>query len=624
MRKMLLSLMVLVLVSCLSAQVQPLLQLDTGGHTATIRDVIKASGLVTAGDDKTIRVWNVPEGRATRQILGEIGEGDNGKIYAIAVSPNGKYLAAGGYFPDDEIRLYDFHSGKMLNLLKAHTNVVNDLAFTPDGNYLISVSSDNAVRLWNMDHMTDKSKGYGILPGWDDCQKCKVFNYHRDRVNAVKTFGYGNETRIVTVGNDKRIVLASVEKGYINGYFHSATLDFVAVSDQYIFASSWNDNAILIFDLKLNLKKTGRIEGISAGLAVSPGSRYLLTGAGKKPWECAIWDIQNNLEPVSVFAIHENSAFAVTFWDEQTAVTAGGNNNEICLWDIQTGELKQRLAGNGRCIWSVGILGDRIAFGTTPTKNPDAAAGKLEKLFDLKTHTVDYIAENQDTLQRSFHRIITQRGKNSLTVGEGGDFGYPNAVLKLIKNNRVASQRVRGSNEGYAHNCFSYVVNDYDWVISGGGNGFLQLYDSKLNLEGEHEGQTGEIWAVAVEGNRILSGGEDQTLKLWTRNKKPYGARYNLPVNIFVSNDNEWVIWTNQGYYTGSPNGVKYLGWHVNQGPDKEALFITASQLFGPGVHLDLIQEALRGNDVSGMSSVDFHEILLKEIKGKMITGEIK
>ena len=51
---------------------EAILRLDTGGHTALVRKlhVTPDGRLVTASDDKTIRVWNPKTGREERKILG--------------------------------------------------------------------------------------------------------------------------------------------------------------------------------------------------------------------------------------------------------------------------------------------------------------------------------------------------------------------------------------------------------------------------------------------------------------------------------------------------------------------------------------------------------------------------
>jgi WD40 repeat protein len=77
----------------------PILQIDTGGHKAIIRNVVftpDGRHLVSAGYDKLIRVWDIETGRTVRTLRGQIGEGPEGMIYAMALSKDGRWLAAGG------------------------------------------------------------------------------------------------------------------------------------------------------------------------------------------------------------------------------------------------------------------------------------------------------------------------------------------------------------------------------------------------------------------------------------------------------------------------------------------------------------------------------------------------
>ena len=43
-------------------------------------------------------------------------------------------------------------------------------------------------------------------------------------------------------------------------------------------------------------------------------------------------------------------------------------------------------------------------------------------------------------------------------------------------------------------------------------------------------------------------------------------------LTLFVGSDNEWVMWSDEGYYNASLKGDRFIKWHVNQGSDKEAL----------------------------------------------------
>jgi len=60
-----------------ATNIEAILKLDTKGHTAMIRDIIvtKSGDIISASDDKTIRVWDSATGKEKRKILGQIVRG---------------------------------------------------------------------------------------------------------------------------------------------------------------------------------------------------------------------------------------------------------------------------------------------------------------------------------------------------------------------------------------------------------------------------------------------------------------------------------------------------------------------------------------------------------------------
>ncbi len=86
---------------------------------------------------------DLPEGAKARL--------DKDAISEIVYSPDGKHLAVAS---GTEIWLYDAQTGKELELLAEHTDVVISIAFSPDGNTLMSGGSDGTVgtvHLWNVE-----------------------------------------------------------------------------------------------------------------------------------------------------------------------------------------------------------------------------------------------------------------------------------------------------------------------------------------------------------------------------------------------------------------------------------------------------------------------------------------
>ena len=97
------------------------------------------------------------------------------------------------------------------------------------------------------------------------------------------------------------------------------------------------------------------------------------------------------------------------------------------------------------------------------------------------------------------------------------------------------------------------------------------------------------MWAAtpSPDGRYLVSGSTDQTIRLWNLKTRE------LVVTFFPGTDGEWVIWTPQGYYTGSPGADKIVGWQINRGPDQAADYVTAEQLRRHLNRPDIVQKAI-------------------------------
>ncbi|OAX84576.1 hypothetical protein ACJ72_01054 [Emergomyces africanus] len=65
------------------------------------------------------------------------------------LSPDGKFLACTSVF-DNKIRLWDLKRVAMHSTLEGHIDRVSSVAFSPNSEYIASVSSDETMRLWNI------------------------------------------------------------------------------------------------------------------------------------------------------------------------------------------------------------------------------------------------------------------------------------------------------------------------------------------------------------------------------------------------------------------------------------------------------------------------------------------
>lgn len=68
----------------------------------------------------------------------------------VQFTPDGAYVAeAGGNTEDFAIRIWEVATGEPVGILGGHSSWVDELAFSPDGQLLVSVSYDNSAKIWD-------------------------------------------------------------------------------------------------------------------------------------------------------------------------------------------------------------------------------------------------------------------------------------------------------------------------------------------------------------------------------------------------------------------------------------------------------------------------------------------
>ena len=157
-----------VILSQTNAQIeQPILRLNTEMHTHQINELsLDATGnyLLSASDDKTARLWNVNTGELLKIFRPPIGYEDDGKLYACALSPNGKIAAVAGFSNlnnDTENCIFLF------NTVTGNQNVL-DIQFSANGEYLAAaLSGTSGINIYKSDDLND-FKIFKILTGYDD------------------------------------------------------------------------------------------------------------------------------------------------------------------------------------------------------------------------------------------------------------------------------------------------------------------------------------------------------------------------------------------------------------------------------------------------------------------------
>ncbi len=96
--------------------------------------------LASGSLDKTARVWNIAERKATAKF-----DEHEASILSIAFHPNGRNVVSGS--PDKTVRQWDADTGKLIQMLGSFKGEVYAIAFAPNGQSLAVVGQDGLMRV---------------------------------------------------------------------------------------------------------------------------------------------------------------------------------------------------------------------------------------------------------------------------------------------------------------------------------------------------------------------------------------------------------------------------------------------------------------------------------------------
>ncbi|WP_339746740.1 caspase family protein [uncultured Rubinisphaera sp.] len=577
-------------VGIVKAAEEPILVLETGGNTSACRWIQwtpDGMTLLSGGDDKVIRVWDMKDPSQptlSRTIRGEIGQGNEGKLATGSLSPDGRWLATGGFSFKLGIRIIDLQSGEVHAILKGFEASINELSWSADGSLLAAACGDGNVLGWDMSALSNLNQRQEF-PG-------ASFAGHSNVVIAVAFLPDVHRRRRVVSGSwDQTARLWEEQRdgswrtiALLQG--HNAPISKVACSnDGRWLATSSTDSVVRLWNqdgeyLKTIERNTGPLP-TTATLDFSDDSRQLIIGNRPHDGNMHIVDLPSG-RTQTVFKGHTNTQYAGQFRPDidehqQLVASTGGNAEDIWIWDAESGESVGHIVGTGNSVYAIAYSpdGSQFAFGQINEGFSINADGPLVHAFDLfnfSTTTLDQPVQESDW----------ERGKLSSGAYSAELSAQNFCVLNVYKNGRRTCQISR-SDAFDRIDCFAFIPGRSLIVV--GSEYQLTLHNAETGKRlRTFEGHTGIHWSVAIspDGQTLASGASDQTIRFWElgdvdRNQRTDNV--NPLLNFFITTDaQEWIAWTEEGYYAASPNGDEMIGWHTNRGIDQSASFVSAWQ----------------------------------------------
>jgi WD40 repeat protein/serine/threonine protein kinase len=489
-----------------------------------------------------------------------------GPILAIAYAPDGTTYAHGS--EDGRVCIRDAESDELLFNLTMHSSRINDLAFSPDGLALATVSNDKTMRLWN----TQTGEPLAEMDG-------------RDYLNAVAF--HPNGKQLVTAGSDKIIRLWNVESGEPLHLLEGHTdwvLDVEFDPEGTHLLSSSRDGTARWWDLETRelIYTLPGPSGEMTSVAVAPHGRLGLTGSEDgslqvwnfsdgsllhswpahaggvravawpkgTPWmlsagedhELREWSAPGEMVQ-RAFVGHRDAVLAIACRPDGSRILSGGLAGQIKCWDSDQSSSTRILSGHEDHVNAISFSPDGrwIATGSWDGTAQiwNAATGENVQTLEGHDDLVRSVAFSPDSLHlltaswdMTTRIFQVESGQMEHAFGGHEDFvhaavyNHQGTHILTGSSDRTARYRQVDTGaevfvlKGHTNWVTAVAISPDDrYAATGGRDARVLMWDlSTGEIVRGFEGHEAAISSVAFspDGTLLLTAGQDHTARLWT------------------------------------------------------------------------------------------------------------
>lgn len=508
-------------------------------------------------------------------------------VRSLAFSPDGQTILSAG--ADSAILLWRVTDGMQQQQFLGHIGWVWDAVFSPDGRKIVSGGDDTTVRVW------DVASGAELM----------VLRGHTDSVHAVAFSPDG--TLIASTGADGTLRLWDAETGAAVrtlGAGDGWLWDVAFLPDGKTVAAAGDDGTIQFWRVAdgAPVQKMVHAGGVRALAFTADGAKMVSAG-----WDgtARLWDVAGGAE-LHDFRGHTRGIWDVNFSADDSLLATAGADGTVRLWDMGDFSLRQPLIGHKNEVWAAVFSpdGQTLASGSwdTTIRMWNVSSGEQQRQI------AGHIGEVTDAVFSADGSRIATAGIDARILVWNADSG---AQLTELRGHSDTIHAIKFSPDGKK-------------LVSASDDGTARVWNLATGAEILRlEGHTKGVWTAvfSADGQLILTSGADGTARLWdaetgkpvrqisTGGKSLYDAVFSADGGQFVTTgaDGAVQLWNTetgalQNTFTGHSGNV----WAAAFSPDGQTLLTAGAdrtaRLWNVATGAEIGQLAGHTADVRGVA----------------------
>ncbi|NKB81970.1 MAG: hypothetical protein GKS05_08800 [Nitrospirales bacterium] len=538
----------------------PILRLETGMHTQRISRVgldQENRYVVTASSDKTVRVWERGTGQLIRTLRPPIGKNNEGKLFAAAISPNGRTIVCAGWTGAAwdqafSIYLFDRASGRLVRRISNLPASVSHLAYSPDGQLLVvTFHGRNGIHIY-------RTTDYNLIAE-DRSYGAESYGASFDRLGRLVTTSYDGFIRLydydfqlksrTKVPGGKRpfaIKFSPDGEKIAIGFEYSSHVNVLSGEDlSFLYAPN-------VHDIRPGQGALNSIAWSNDGQVLYAGGTFRLEGTHL----IRKWDNQGKGPSHDLPATHNTILDLVAIKDGGILYSASGgafgafDKHDDHIFSQKATIPDYRDNRNGLLLSANGAT---VQFSSQQW-------GKQPTTFSITSRLLESAG--------LVHSLIPPITTSSTLTVQGWSTPQVSTATSPPTLNGHAIPLDRGEiARGFA------ITPDHQAILVGTAWS-LRLFDQYRQ----------ELWATPISGDawsiNVAQDGRVAVVTLGDGTIRWYRMTDGQEILALFPHPDQrrWVLWTPSGYYDAAPGADNFIGWHKNYGPDTAADFFPIAQ----------------------------------------------